>query len=98
MVVSVSPGAQFRSPDCRVLIYIFIPQTYFAKMEFQLDQHDDYLLTMTFASSCILTNTRPKIECQIPYSGKFSPGKNFAKARANVLQKKIARFIFAQPG
>ena len=34
----------------------------------------------------------------IPYSGKFSPGKNFAKARANVLQIKFARFIFAQPG
>ena len=34
----------------------------------------------------------------ILYSGKFSPGKNFAKARANVLQEKIARFNFAQPG
>ena len=34
----------------------------------------------------------------IPYSGKFSPGKNFAKARANVLQKKFVRFNFVQPG
>ena len=34
----------------------------------------------------------------VPCSGKVSPGKNFAKARANVLQKKFGRFIFAQPG
>ena len=31
----------------------------------------------------------------IPYSGKFSPGKIFAKARREVLRKKFARFIFA---
>ena len=30
----------------------------------------------------------------IPYSGKFSPGKKFTKASASVLRKKIARFNF----
>ena len=29
------------------------------------------------------------------YSGKFSPGKNFAKVNANVLHKKFIRFNFA---
>ena len=33
----------------------------------------------------------------LPYSGKFLAEIFFAKARANVLQKKFARFIFAQP-
>ena len=32
---------------------------------------------------------------RLPYSGKFSPGKIFAKARREVLRKKFARFIFA---
>ena len=31
----------------------------------------------------------------IPYSGKFSPGKNFAKSRCVVLRENFARFIFA---
>ena len=31
----------------------------------------------------------------IPYSGKFSPGKNFAKAGSVVLREHFARFIFA---
>ena len=31
----------------------------------------------------------------IPYSGKFSPGKNFAKSRCVVLRENLARFIFA---
>ena len=30
----------------------------------------------------------------IPYSGKFSPGKNFAKPRCVVLRKNFGRFIF----
>ena len=43
---------------------------------------------------------RLSISCgiSIPYSGKFSQGKNFAKARANVLQKKFTTFNFVQPG
>ena len=31
----------------------------------------------------------------IPYSGKFSPGKTFAKPRCVVLRENFARFIFA---
>ena len=31
----------------------------------------------------------------VPYSGKFSPGKNFAKARSVVLRENFGRFIFA---
>ena len=32
---------------------------------------------------------------KLPYSGKFSPGKIFAKARSVVLRKNFGRFIFA---
>ena len=35
-------------------------------------------------------------EFRLPYSGKFSPGKNFAKARANVvcIAEKIRQIYF----
>ena len=35
-------------------------------------------------------------KCDVPYSGKFSPGKKFSKASANILCKKFARINFAQ--
>ena len=43
------------------------------------------------ATWCIHTCTCHRI----PYSGKFSPGKNFAKPRCVVLRENFARFIFA---
>ena len=43
--------------------------------------------------------TCPIMHCQmvsiVPYSGKFSPEKNFAKPRCVVLQENFTRFIFA---
>ena len=39
-------------------------------------------------------HTKPE-NCQLPYSGKFSLGKNFAKSRCAVLRENFARFIFA---
>ena len=40
-------------------------------------------------------NDRSFILSDIPYSGKFSPRKNFAKPRCVVLRENFARFIFA---
>ena len=43
----------------------------------------------------IIMRNKGIMELHIPYSGKFSPGKNFAKARSVVLRKNFGRFIFA---
>ena len=53
---------------------------------------------ISMCKSNVLEQINAHLKRYIPYSGKFSPGKFFAKARANVLRKKFAIFIFAQPG
>ena len=59
-------------------------------------REEDYIISQDDKTAFF----RLSISCgiSIPYSGKFSQGKNFAKARANVLQKKFTTFNFAQPG
>ena len=59
-------------------------------------REEDYIISQDDKTAFF----RLSISCgiSIPYSGKFSQGKNFAKARANVLQKKFTTFNFVQPG
>ena len=56
-----------------------------------------YIMQMSVCVCCIYIPIIQQLLCTVPvpYSGKFLPGKNFAKPRCVVLQKKFTRFIFA---